>query len=352
MNIIAESILLSKGITLDKKQLQISEKLLEIKATLEKSKLFSWRNKYDALYIWGNPGVGKTMLMDAFYAGVNTNKKRVHWHSFLKTVLINQYKPCFKTSKIGNKKHFKMWLDKTKLLCFDEFHIRDAGNATLLSLFIEQAIFQKVTLIITSNYHPNALKTNTFQKHLVEKMIILINNKFKILHLPGNIDYRAKGKEIISFPLFIEKGILSNKEIFEYWTKEKVSFVSNNILIEGRKLTLIAESKNGAWLEFSELCEKNRSYFDYLSYSIKWNIIFISGLSNVCDLTKDSIKRFIWLIDVFYEAKVCLILELPKSKVIWLKDLEKLNYPDLKRCISRLQEMSHKEFSVKKKEPE
>lgn len=349
MNEIADFILLSSGIKLDKKQAQVSNYLQTAKENLQKPKILFWQKNFQALYIWGKPGVGKTMLMDAFYQGVKVEKKRVHWHTFLKSVLIQQYRPNKDNNYSDNEAHFSMWLDNNKLLCFDEFHIGDAGNATLLSLFIEQAIQKKITLIITSNYHPDDLKIGTFQRHLIQGMIEMIKDQFQILQLDNNKDYRKifkKKNKPASISLFVKKGISSKKDIFEYWNKEKANYLPRTIQIDDRDLIIEADSKNGLWVEFNEICEKSRSYFDYLSYAKKWKIIFISNIANVAHLSKDTISRFIWLIDIFYESKTCLILELPKIKELWFEDLKKSKYPGIKRCISRLNEMSRKEFSL------
>lgn len=297
---------------------------------------FFKKEKKLGFYIWGDVGRGKTYLIDRFYTNLDINKKtRLHYHHFMK-LIHNKLK-----EHEGKKNPIKIIIDEFKkkyiIICLDEFFVKDIADAMQLSNFFLHAFNSEIFFIITSNVNPNKLYEGGLQRQKFIKTIDLLQKNLNIINIDGNVDYRYRHyeKENVFFIPIKFKNLKKMKLLFNKLSSTKIE-KKINIEILGRKINVLYVSNSIIWFDFEKICGEGRSQLDYIEISSLFDTVFIS---NIKKITKDDIaRRFIALIDEFYDRKINVVLcaEKPLEKIY---DGEILIF-DFKRTISRLNEMN------------
>jgi len=320
-----------------------------------KKVLHRWKKVYGkkstqpikGLYFWGGVGRGKTYLVDTFYESLPfDNKMRVHFHRFMYRVhqelknLTGQADPL---KIIANR-----FAQETCIICFDEFFVADITDAMILGTLFEELFARHVTLVATSNIIPDRLYWNGLQRVRFLPAIALINQHTEVINVDSGIDYRLRTltqAEIYHFPLdhqaeknlaqyFIQ--LSSNKD--ELQVKKQIF----ELEINNRLLTVIALSDGVVYFDFSVLCESARCQTDYMVISQEFHTVLLANVKQMSANCDDSTRRFIALVDEFYERKVKLII----SAEVALDNLYlngRLAF-EFRRCLSRLQEMQSDEY--------
>jgi cell division protein ZapE len=301
------------------------------------------------LYFWGGVGRGKTYLVDTFYDCLPfENKMRVHFHRFMHRVhqelktLTGQADPL--------KIIAKRFADETCIICFDEFFVSDITDAMILGSLFEELFAHNVTLVATSNIIPNDLYRNGLQRERFLPAINLINQHCDVVNVDSGIDYRLRTleqAEIFHSPLDTK----ASENLAEYFIKLSVTPGSKNvdIAINGRPLLAIEESDGIVHFDFSVLCESARSQTDYMELSRLYHTVLLANVKQMSVEREDAARRFIALVDEFYERNVKLIIS---AEV----DMENLYSHgglvfEFKRCLSRLQEMQSHDYLASKHLP-
>jgi len=333
-------------LSFDKEQSILLNKFDELGHALTKrSKSWFGNKKINGLYIRGEVGRGKTQMMDIFFETLDVEKKkRVHFHRFMKNLhdeldnISGQKDPL----KIAAKNISK----ETEVLCFDEFYVEDIGDAMLLGRFINELFENKVTLITTSNTHPDNLYKDGLHRSRFLSAIESIKENCEIYELNSAQDYRLRTLEQLEIFLIGKKdgGIEELDSNFSELTNNEYQ-EGRNIQILGRKIKTIKLSKGSVWLSFQELCEGPRSAKDYIEICSEFHTLFVSHIPILGGENDDSARRFIALIDECYERNVNLILAL-ETDLDSLYAGERLIEP-FKRTISRLEEMRSREYLSK-----
>lgn len=303
------------------------------------------KNKQQAvrgIYFWGGVGRGKTYLVDTFYDCLPfENKMRVHFHRFMHRVhdelksLTGQSDPL----KIIAKK----FAAETCIICFDEFFVSDITDAMLLGTLFEELFSHNVTLVATSNIIPDDLYRNGLQRARFLPAINLINENCEVVNVDSGIDYRLRTleqAEIYHFPLDSQ----AEDNLHLYFKQLSVEEGQKGIHVEinNRSLTTIEESDGVVHFEFNQLCETARSQGDYMELSRIYHTVLLANVTQMGRDTDDSARRFIAMVDEFYERNVKLII----SAEVAMDEL----YTDgglsfeFKRCLSRLQEMQSHDY--------
>ncbi|TMP08761.1 cell division protein ZapE [Pseudoalteromonas sp. S3178] len=297
------------------------------------------------LYFWGGVGRGKTYLVDTFYEALpGTRKMRVHFHRFMHRVhdelkkLNNTANPLEKIADI-----FKA---ETDIICFDEFFVQDITDAMLLGGLMQALFARNIVLVATSNIIPDDLYRNGLQRARFVPAIELVKANTEIVNVDSGIDYRLRTleqAEIFHSPLDEQ----ADKNLFEYFDKLSPEAGKHDepIEIEGRLINTRKVAKCVVMFEFSELCETARSQVDYMEISRLFNTVIISNVKQLGQTNDDAARRFIALVDEFYERHVTLIISAEKP-ITELYTQGNLNF-EFKRCISRLQEMQSLEYLAK-----
>lgn len=291
------------------------------------------------LYLWGGVGRGKTYLMDAFYHCLPfDNKLRLHFHRFAR--FIHQELEALKGSSNPLNEVAERFSKKHKVLCLDEFFVIDIADAMLLGILL-QALFQRgVTLVTTSNIAPKDLYKDGLQRQQFLYAIELLEQHTEIIELKGNTDFRLQ--TLNSIPLYYYR---NNREqqlekSFQQLAHGQES-ESRVCIIEGRPLTALRLAEDVAWFDFASLCDGPRSQNDYIELSQVFHTFIISEVPQF-DMMDDMARRFISLIDEFYDRRINVIL----SAAVPLEKLYKkgLLSAEFQRTRSRLQEMQSQEY--------
>ncbi|WP_076417258.1 cell division protein ZapE [Colwellia sp. UCD-KL20] len=310
-----------------------------------KKVLSGWKKTYSkqktvtikGLYFWGGVGRGKTYLVDTFYDCLPfNNKMRVHFHRFMHRVheelktLHGQSDPL----KIIAERFSK----ETCIICFDEFFVSDITDAMILGTLFEELFARKVTLVATSNIIPDDLYRNGLQRARFIPAINLINEHCEIVNVDSGVDYRLRTleqAEIYHCPL--DEQASSNLDTYFNQLSVEKGTTDKTIVINNRDLLAVQESKGVVHFEFSVLCESARSQSDYMEVSKLYHTVLMANVTQMTTDHDDTTRRFIALVDEFYERNVKLII----SAEVALEELysgERLSF-EFKRCLSRLQEM-------------
>lgn len=294
------------------------------------------------LYFWGGVGRGKTYLVDTFYDCLPfKNKMRVHFHRFMHRVhqemkgLTGQSDPL--------KIIAKRFADETCIICFDEFFVSDITDAMILGTLFEELFAHNVTLVATSNIIPDELYRNGLQRARFIPAINLINKHCDVVNVDSGIDYRLRTleqAEIYHFPL----DAVADENLNTYFQQLSVEVGRKNAVIDinNRQLTTMQESDGVVHFEFSELCESARSQGDYMELSRLYHTVLIANVTQMNADSDDAARRFIAMVDEFYERNVKLIIS-AQVTMTELYNQGSLVF-EFKRCLSRLQEMQSHDY--------
>ena len=315
-----------------------------------KKVLNSWKKVYKkqeekpikGLYFWGGVGRGKTYLVDTFYDCLPfDNKMRVHFHRFMHRVhqelkgLTGQSDPL----KIIAKK----FASETRIICFDEFFVSDITDAMILGSRFEELFAHQVILVATSNIIPDELYRNGLQRERFLPAIKLINEYTEIVNVDSGVDYRLRTleqAEIYHYPLDQQ----ANDNLHHYFKQLAcdVGKTGVDIEINNRQLATVRVADGIVYFDFTVLCESARSQSDYMEISQLYHTVLMSNVKQMGRDSDDSTRRFIALVDEFYERNVKLILsaEMPLEELYSGGNLAF----EFKRCLSRLQEMQSHDY--------
>jgi len=294
------------------------------------------------LYFWGGVGRGKTYLVDTFYDCLPfENKMRVHFHRFMHRVhqelkgLTGQSDPL----KIIAKK----FAQETCIICFDEFFVSDITDAMILGTLFEELFAHNVTLVATSNIIPNDLYRNGLQRERFLPAIKLINEHTDIVNVDSGVDYRLRTleqAEIFHYPL--DKKANDNLHLYFKQLSCEAGEESIDIEINNRQLPTVFVSDGVVYFDFSVLCESARSQGDYMEISQIYHTVLLANVKQMGPESDDSTRRFIALVDEFYERNVKLIIS-AETSLETLYTGGNLVF-EFKRCLSRLQEMQSHDY--------
>jgi cell division protein ZapE len=237
----------------------------------------------------------------------------------------------------------KKFADETCIICFDEFFVSDISDAMILGTLFEELFAHNVTLVATSNIIPDELYRNGLQRARFLPAIALINQHCDVLNVDSGIDYRLRTleqAEIYHFPLDDN----ADENLKRYFIQLSVEVGSKNKAIEinNRQLETVQESDGVVHFNFSTLCESARSQSDYMELSRLYHTVLMANVTKMTTDNDDAARRFIALVDEFYERNVKLII----SAEIALEELyqgSSLVF-EFKRCLSRLQEMQSHDY--------
>ena len=330
-------------LSFDEEQAKLLEKFNHLNESLTKrSKSWFGQKKIKGLYIRGEVGRGKTQMMDIFFETLNIQeKKRVHFHRFMK--ILHDDLDKISAQKDPLKKVAKDISKKTKVLCFDEFYVEDIGDAMLLGRFINELFENKVTLITTSNTHPDNLYRDGLHRSRFLPAIKSIKENCEIYELNSAQDYRLRTLEQLEI-FIIGKGDQGIKELESNFIELTNGEFQDGqkIKILGREINTIKLAQGSLWVSFKEICEGPRSAKDYIEVCSEFHTLFVSNVPIMKGSNDDSARRFIALVDECYERNVNLILSM-ETELEQIYSGERLLEP-FKRTISRLEEMRSKEY--------
>jgi cell division protein ZapE len=288
------------------------------------------------LYLWGGVGRGKTYLMDLFFENLPVAEKlRLHFYRFMERV--HAELETVKGEKDPLKLVAKKIASQARVLCFDEFFVEDIADAMILGLLFEALFAEGLCLVTTSNAHPDKLYDGGIQRDRFLPAIELLKRYTHVLNVDSGADYRLNHHSVqqrFYTPLFGEHAFMQNQ--FELLTHGQ-SLLSKKFKLNDRDITAIARTETVLWMEFAELCRSPRGQTDYIALANEYKTVLISNVPQLTDQMDDSARRFISVIDEFYDQHIELML----SANVPLEQLyvgDRLSFA-FARTLSRLQEM-------------
>jgi len=301
------------------------------------------------LYIWGDVGRGKTMLMDLFYASVPVAaKRRVHFHEFMNEV--HEAIARFRADNPGTKGArdpipavARPITRSVRLLCFDEFFVSDITDAMLLKRLFEILFKDGIVIVATSNIPPERLYWNGLNRQLFLPFIDLLNAHADVFNLDAETDYRREkldAQDVYHFGVGADVDVRIDT-LFARLTGG-VEPDPETVESLGREILIPAQAMGVARFDFADLCEKPLGARDYLRIANRYHTIVLDHVPVFSKLKSDAAKRFILLIDTLYDrgVKFAASFEAPLDKIA---NDDKTRF-EFARCLSRLEEMRSAQY--------
>ncbi len=295
------------------------------------------------LYLWGGVGRGKTYLVDFFYKQLPIKKKlRLHFHRFMQIIHeeLNQLASTVDPLEIVAKNISK----KAHLLVLDEMHVNDITDAMLLGQLFKYLFKQNVILVTTSNIPPHDLYKNGLQRSHFLPAIHLLEKYTKIVEMGGEVDYRTQTLvEVDAYQ--IGSGALLEKRLKGHFCALSGVELHNDrvdILINKRRIPIRKWAGGVVWFSFDVLCNTARAVEDYLEIANIFHTVLISDIPIMTSSMDDVARRFVNLIDIFYDLHVNLLVSaetVPEQLYMG----KRLKF-EFQRTASRLIEMQSKEY--------
>ncbi len=294
------------------------------------------------VYLWGGVGRGKTWLMDLFHDNLHSERKaRFHFHRFMQAVHGELATIEGKANPLDTvaERMARDW----RVLCLDEFHVVDIGDAVILAGLLRALLARGIVLVTTSNVVPDRLYPDGIQRASFLPAIDLLNRHTQVIELGGDRDYRKRILEqarVYHSPL----GDATERELHDEFARLANTEAEGpgTLTINGRAIPYRLRAEDIAWFDFEALCGPPRSQNDYIELARCHQTVFISDIPVMGGSRDDRTRRFIFLIDEFYDRRVKLVLSAaaPASK---LYIGERLAF-EFQRTISRLTEMQTPAF--------
>ena len=297
------------------------------------------------IYLFGEAGVGKTMLMDICFNSIDIKKKkRIHFQEFMIDI----------HNRLHEKRKSKNTIDpllavgrevasEISFLCFDEFQIYDIADASIIERLFTILFEEKTVIICTSNLKPSDLYLNGLHRDRFLPFIKFLENDCSVISLDTGKDYR-KNRLIDVESYFSPLNDLSEKSIDKMFKKfsNGLPYSEKILFIKGRELKIEKQALGCARFEFSDLCGKPLGAEDFLSIAKEFDIIFIENIPKLASEKRNEAKRFISLIDALYDNKNKVFISADgEPEELYTKGDSKFEF---QRCISRLHEMRSKEY--------
>ncbi len=301
------------------------------------------------LYLWGGVGRGKTYLVDTFHECLPFRQKmRVHFHRFMRRV--HEELKSLEGEKDPLLKVADRLAREAEVICFDEFYVSDIADAMILGGLMEALFSRGVTLVATSNIEPSRLYENGLQRQRFLPAIALVEKYTKVVNVDAGIDYRLRTlqqAELYHYPLDAAADD-SLRDSFDklaahpgnHWERMEVN---------GRYITCRCRSDDVGWFDFAELCDGPRSQNDYIELSRMFHAVLVSGVPCFGPDMDDQARRFINLVDEFYDRNVKLVMA-AAAPLLELYAGGRLSF-EFQRTISRLQEMQSYEYLAREHKP-
>jgi cell division protein ZapE len=293
------------------------------------------------VYLWGGVGRGKSFLMDSFYSVVPVVRKtRVHFHEFMRGVhrqldeLRGVADPLDEVARRIARKH--------RLICFDEFHVSDIADAMILYNLLSALFANGVSFVMTSNYDPDLLYPDGLHRDRMLPTIALLKQQMDVLNVDAGIDYRKRALEQVD-SYYTPLGVVADQALRTAW--EKIAETADEeprVRIEEREIRALRRAGGIIWFDFATLCGGPRSQNDYLELASRFHTVILSSIPAMSASQSSEARRFTWLIDVFYDHKVKLLMSAEVAPELLYTAGVLSN--EFARTVSRIIEMQSRQY--------
>jgi cell division protein ZapE len=333
---------------------QLEERLVEHRLARKSSSLgwlFASRGKNDAplkgLYIYGDVGRGKTMLMDLFFeASPVQRKRRAHFHEFMNDVheRVHGFRQKMKVGEHADEDPIELTAKELAreawLLCFDEFHVTDIADAMILGRLFAQLFERGVVVVATSNVAPGELYQDGLNRALFVPFIHMLEEHMDIVRLEARTDFRLE-KLAGMHVWYVPADEAADAALDAAWQRLARGHdgEAQDLPLKGRTLHVPRAAMGVARFAFHDLCELPLAAADYLRIAHEYHTVILDHVPVMTFDNRNAAKRFIILIDTLYDMNVKLIASAEAEPDLLYRGDEGFEAQEFKRTASRLIEM-------------
>ncbi|ABR81183.2 MULTISPECIES: cell division protein ZapE [Pseudomonas aeruginosa group] len=298
-----------------------------------------FRRASRGLYLWGPVGRGKSWLMDGFFRSADlARKRRIHFHAFFRQLHDGMFRRQGQADALGGA--LDELLGDCRLLCFDEFHVHDIGDAMLITRLFRELFRRGITLVCTSNYAPRELLPNPLYHERFLPAIRLIEARMDVLEVAGAQDYRTcspVAEAVSGYPsgAYCQAAAAAVMEGLGL----AVPAPAERVMLRSGARSLLARAVRGdlVWFAFADLCEAPTAVMDYLALGERFSTWVLDGVPPMARCSVAAQQRFINLVDVLHDndRRLFLRAEAPLAELVEGSELP----ADMQRTASRLAQL-------------
>lgn len=309
------------------------------------------RPKHLGIYLYGDVGCGKSMILDELFRRIpETQKTRIHFHQFMNNI----------HQKLANLTDYEAPLEviaknlrqKYRIIFLDEMHVNDIATAMILKNLLRGLFKYEVYIVTSSNFAPNQLYLDGLMRERFLGAIELIQEKLEVLKVNSTLDYRLQhNSHNLLFVINNSKSHDKLTYLFNQFAGDNQVINDDEIIIQDRPIWYIKKSAHIIWFKFDIICGENRSQLDYLELASKFEYIVVEDIEPI--RSKDIARRLIWLVDILYDNRKKIILSANCGIGQIYMDTEDSHVKgefaiEFGRTISRLIEMQTQEYLTHK----
>ena len=311
-----------------------------------------WKKKAPkpiGLYLWGDVGRGKTMLLDSFFdLAPIQQKKRVHFHAFMADIHTRLHSARTNSSldDIDPIEYVaKEISSEVKLLCFDEFIVNDIADATILARLFSHLFMSDMIIVATSNVEPKRLYEDGRNRELFLPFIEIMKSHMEVVHITSQSDYRLQDSSINEI-YFVPADDLADKALDQlfYTLSGQRSGVETVINIKKREITIPEACNKTARFNFTDICGQPLAAMDYAEIIKSFNAIIIANIPILKLENKNEARRLITLIDIIYENRSLLAMSAEAEPASLYQAAHGNEARDFQRTASRIAEMRTRQY--------
>jgi len=298
------------------------------------------------LYVYGEVGRGKTMLMDLFFeTSAVVRKRRVHFHEFMADV--HERVHVYRQDKNGEasehdpiQRAAAAIAEETWLLCFDEFHVTDIADAMILGRLFTRLFELGVVVVATSNLAPSELYKDGLNRALFLPFIALLERHCEVVRLEARVDFRLE--KLTGVPTwYVPDNAKADAALDEAWRRLAggQAGAPQELTVKGHPVRIPKAAMGVARFSFSDLCAQPLAAGDYLKIAHEFHTVIVDHIPVMDHAQRNEAKRFIILIDTFYDNAVKLLASARAQPDGLYTATEGYEASEFKRTASRLIEM-------------
>ncbi|MCS4258217.1 cell division protein ZapE [Pseudomonas protegens] len=291
------------GYTLSHGQLQVIERMGQLADALEQA-----TPQAPSLYLYGAVGRGKSWLLDGFFRALPiAEKQRLHFHDFFAQLHQGMFRHQQQADALETT--LDELLRQCRVLCFDEFHVHDIGDAMLITRLFKALFKRGIVLLVTSNYAPEGLLPNPLYHARFKPVIELINARMQVMEVGGAEDYRTHAQtheqQAFTRGQYLWPGTAAQRQALKLPERHAPATL---LQVGSRQLTTRQRQQRSIRFEFNDLCQQPTAVMDYLELSRQFDTWIIDELPPLAECSIAAQQRFINLIDVLYDQDKRLLL--------------------------------------------